>query len=113
MAESRKIALVAGSILLAAALVLGGQFLIRERSKKQISVIVPDLSAEAKNGKIAFETRILIARIDPASGQLSLDEGFRDKGASAPGVSFDRPSWPHGATGKAIPHGAVFSRPSN
>ena len=64
-------------------------------------------------GKIAFETRILIARVDPASGQLSLDEGFRDKGASAPGVSFDRPSWPHGATGKAIPHGAVFSRPSN
>ena len=56
MAESRKIALVAGSILLAAALVLGGQFLIRERSKKQISVIVPELSAEAKNGKIAFET---------------------------------------------------------
>ncbi|MEO6581280.1 MAG: hypothetical protein ABIN68_00535 [Sphingomicrobium sp.] len=64
-------------------------------------------------GKIAFETRILIARIDPASGRLSLDESFRDKGSSTPGVSFDRASWPHGATGKAMPHGAVFSRPSN
>lgn len=64
-------------------------------------------------GKIAFETRILIARIDPANGQLSLDESFREKGFATPGVSFDRANWPHGATGKAIPHGAVFSRPSN
>ncbi|MEO7634538.1 MAG: hypothetical protein ABIS38_02685 [Sphingomicrobium sp.] len=62
-------------------------------------------------GKIAFETRVLMARIDPANGQLSLDQSFRDKGAADPGVSFDRASWPHGATGKAIPHGAVFSRP--
>lgn len=64
-------------------------------------------------GKIAFETRVLMARLDPASGRLSLDEGFRDKGTSTPGVSFDRATWPHGATGKAIPHGAVFSRASN
>ncbi len=64
-------------------------------------------------GKLAFETRVLIARINPANGRLSLDEGFRDKGSATPGVSFDRANWPHGATGKAIPHGAVFSRPSN
>jgi hypothetical protein len=64
-------------------------------------------------GKLAFQSRILIARIDPASGQLSLDSGFRDKGAKTPGVSFDRARWPHGATGKAVPHGAVFSLPSN
>jgi hypothetical protein len=25
-------------------------------------------------------------------------------------VSFDRPSWPHGASGPAAPHGVVFSR---
>ena len=61
-------------------------------------------------GKIAFETRVLLARIDPATGRLSLDESFRDKGSATPGVSFDRASWPHGATGKAVPHGAVFSR---
>ena len=62
-------------------------------------------------GKNAFETRVLMARIDPATGQLSLDATFRDKGSSTPGVSFDRASWPHGPTGKAMPHGAVFSRP--
>ena len=57
MTESRKIALVAGSILLAAAaLMVGGQFLIRERSKSQVKVIVPELSAEARKGKVAFET---------------------------------------------------------
>lgn len=64
-------------------------------------------------GKLAFETRVLMARIDPSGGQLSLDETFRDKGSATPGVSFDRASWPHGLTGKALPHGAVFSRPSN
>lgn len=64
-------------------------------------------------GKLAHEDRILIARIDRQSGALSLDLTFRDKGASGPGVSFDRASWPHGPTGTARPHGAVFSRPSN
>ena len=68
MADYRKISLVAGSILLAAALVLGGQFLIRERSKKQISVIVPVLSAEAKIGKVAFETHCVQCHGANASG---------------------------------------------
>ena len=68
MKEFRKLALVAGSILLAAALVLGGQFLIRERSKKQMRVIVPELSAEAKNGKIAFETHCVACHGSNASG---------------------------------------------
>jgi len=62
-------------------------------------------------GKEALETRVLIARIDPKSGKLKLDEKFRDKGAQEPGVSFDRRSWPHGETGRALPHGAVFSLP--
>ena len=62
-------------------------------------------------GKLAHETRLLMVAIDPASGQLSLDKRFRDKGAATPGVSFDRANWPHGASGKALPHGAVFSRP--
>lgn len=68
MADYRKISLVAGSILLAAALVLGGQFFIRERSKKQVSVIVPELSAEAKTGKVAFETHCVQCHGTNASG---------------------------------------------
>lgn len=62
-------------------------------------------------GKGPLETRVLLARIDPATGALTLDGRFRDKGAAEPGVSFDRLAWPHGTTGKARPHGAVFSRP--
>ena len=61
-------------------------------------------------GDKAMKTRLLMATIDPKSGKLALDVTFRPKGAALPGVDFDRPAWPHGDSGKAIPHGAVFSR---
>jgi len=54
--------------------------------------------------------RLFIIDFDPASGALTLDERFRDAGAARPGVSFTQKTWPHGFTGKAIPHGTVFSR---
>jgi hypothetical protein len=54
--------------------------------------------------------RLFIIGFDPASGALTLDERFRDAGATRPGVSFSQKTWPHGFTGKAIPHGTVFSR---
>jgi hypothetical protein len=54
------------------------------------------------------EERIYVARIDPETGALSLDEDFRDPGSDRPGVSFERPEWPHGRTGAARPHGTVF-----
>jgi hypothetical protein len=60
------------------------------------------------NGEL--ESHLLMARIDRATGRLKLDEEFRPAGATVPGVSFDRRVWPHGEAGKAIPHGAVFSR---
>jgi hypothetical protein len=56
---------------------------------------------------------VLLARIDRSTGKLTLDESFRDKGGAEAGVSFDRTSWPHGDTGRAIPHGAVFSLPAS
>jgi hypothetical protein len=52
---------------------------------------------------------VLIVNIDPATGALSIDEKFRDAGSAHPGIRFDRAEWPHGATGKALPHGTVFS----
>jgi hypothetical protein len=55
--------------------------------------------------------RVLIARFDPASGQLTLDERFREEGAGEPGFRMDDETWPHGGQAKGIPHGAVFSRP--
>jgi hypothetical protein len=53
-------------------------------------------------GHKALEKKVLMATIDPRSGKLSLDRDFS--------VNFDRQSWPHGNSGPAIPHGAVFSR---
>jgi len=61
-------------------------------------------------GGKALEKRVLLARIDPETGALSLDHSFRPKGATRPGVSFDRRTWPHGEGGHAVPHGAVFSK---
>jgi hypothetical protein len=52
---------------------------------------------------------VMLLEFDPATGRLSIDERFRDAGADRPGVRFDRSDWPHGATGRAMPHGAVFS----
>ena len=54
------------------------------------------------------ERRIWMLDFDAATGQLTLDERFRDVGSEQPGVNFDRIEWPHGPTGSAIPHGSVF-----
>ena len=59
----------------------------------------------------AMKHRVLIARFDSATGRLSLDERFRDPGASVPGFRMDDKTWPHGGSAKGIPHGSVFGRP--
>jgi hypothetical protein len=51
---------------------------------------------------------VLIANIDMATGKLTLDGKFKMKGADHPGIDFDRSRWPHGETGKAFVHGALF-----
>jgi hypothetical protein len=56
-------------------------------------------------------TWVLLADFDPATGAVRLDTTFKDRGAARAGVFFGRAQWPHGATGAAIPHGAVFARP--
>ena len=48
----------------------------------------------------ALESKMLFATID-GSGRLALEP--RE-------IDFDRAAWPHGETGPAIPHGAVFAR---
>jgi len=52
--------------------------------------------------------RLYVLRLDPASGRLTIDDRFRDGDGKA-GLTMTR-SWPHGWTGEAKPHGAVFSR---
>ncbi|HEX5385735.1 MAG TPA: hypothetical protein VFW66_03430 [Gemmatimonadales bacterium] len=53
--------------------------------------------------------RVLLARFDSTRGTISWDSTFRDPDTKRLGVDFDRAAWPHGATGAAMPHGAVFS----
>ncbi|HEY9505256.1 MAG TPA: hypothetical protein VIQ27_04750 [Gemmatimonadales bacterium] len=56
--------------------------------------------------------RVVIARFDSATGRLSIDERFREPGASTPGFRMDDKTWPHGGSAKGIPHGSVFGRPA-
>ena len=58
----------------------------------------------------ALRNRVLIARLDPATGQLALDERFREEGAAEPGFRMTGKSWPHGGGADGVPHGAVFGR---
>jgi hypothetical protein len=54
---------------------------------------------------------VLLADLDRATGALELDTTFKAPGAAQVGVYFGRDQWPHGPTGPAVPHGAVFARP--
>lgn len=58
----------------------------------------------AENGG---ENRMLMALIDPTTGALRWDESFRSADGAL-GVSFARERWPHGATGEAFGHAALF-----
>lgn len=51
---------------------------------------------------------VLIVNIDRETGKLTLDETFKEKGATQPGLDFNRQTWPHGNTGSAWVHGALF-----
>jgi hypothetical protein len=62
-------------------------------------------------GYEAMKTRVLLARFDESNGRLTLDERFRAAGSAEPGIRMEGVAWPHGGSGAAVPHGAVFSRP--
>jgi hypothetical protein len=55
--------------------------------------------------------RVRIARLDPATGGLQLDDAFRDERTQEIGVDFNRGRWPHGDTGPARPRGLLFVAP--
>jgi hypothetical protein len=73
--------------------------------------ISPDQRRIVITGYAALQHRALIAPFDPVTGQLAMDERFREEGASEPGFRMDNKTWPHGGNAKGIPHGAVFSVP--
>lgn len=59
------------------------------------------------SGPAAVNT-VLMLDFDRQTGTLSLDEGFGSPTFPRAGVSFYRDSWPHGDTGSAKPHAALF-----
>jgi hypothetical protein len=53
--------------------------------------------------------RLYLLKLDPATGALSLDDDFRGTDGKT-GFTFADRKWPHGWSGAAMAHGAVFSR---
>ena len=51
---------------------------------------------------------VLVVNIDMATGKMTVDPNFKTKDADHPGIDFDRAKWPHGLSGKAVVHGALF-----
>jgi hypothetical protein len=73
--------------------------------------ISPDQRRVVVTGYAALQHRALLAAFDPSTGRLTMDERFREEGASEPGFRMDNKAWPHGGNARGIPHGAVFSVP--
>jgi len=69
----------------------------------------PDGQRIVVTGYRGTRHRVLIVDLDPQSGRMEVDRSFGSPEDAEPGISFDRPEWPHGSTGPADPHGAVFS----
>ena len=69
----------------------------------------PDGNRIVMTGGGTLRGGVVLLKIDPASGKLSLVESFRSVGHPF-GLSFDREEWPHGKTGPAYGHGAVFRK---
>ena len=55
------------------------------------------------------EARLYLLKFNPATGILSMDDGFHDTDGR-PGFDFADRDWPHGWKGSGLPHGVVFSR---
>jgi hypothetical protein len=58
----------------------------------------------AENGG---ESRMLMANVDSATGRVTWDQSLRAADGSL-GISFVRTRWPHGDTGEAFGHAALF-----
>ena len=71
--------------------------------------IEPDGNRIVMTGGGTLSGGVVLMKIDPSSGTLSLVESFRSTGHPF-GLSFDRDEWPHGRTGPAYGHGAVFRK---
>jgi hypothetical protein len=51
---------------------------------------------------------VYLIDMDPETGKLRLAGDLPATGSGIPGIQFDRDEWPHGKSGPAFAHGAVF-----
>lgn len=54
---------------------------------------------------------VYLIDMDAETGKLQLARDLPATGSGIPGIRFDRDEWPHGKTGPAFAHGAVFRSP--
>jgi hypothetical protein len=70
------------------------------------------VAADRSRGRLVVtgnnKSWVLIVNVNGVTGKLTLDESFKDKGKDHPGIDFNRTRWPHGETGPAFVHGALF-----
>lgn len=62
------------------------------------------------SGGYSTGNRLFLIDFDPATGELAIDERFRDANGTRAGIDLTTQAWPHGFRGRAAPHGTVFSR---
>ena len=70
------------------------------------------LAADRKGDRLVItgdmERWVLVARLDPQKGTLTLDKSFHAPGATVPGIFFDGHQKQNGKVGSALVHGALF-----
>jgi hypothetical protein len=104
-----------------------GSLVVLEVSRPEKPVIVDELNfgVDARPHWLALEPggkrivmtgggtlagSVYLIDVDPATGKLQLARDLPATASGIPGIRFDGDAWPHGKTGPAFAHGAVFSR---
>ena len=70
-------------------------------------VLEPEGNRIVLTGYGAMENQVMMLQANFETGEISIDRRFGENGVA----NFSGPSWPHGETGAAVPHGSVFSNP--
>ena len=72
------------------------------------------VAADRNSGRLVVtgnnRSWVLIVNFDMVTAKMTVDTKFKAKDADHPGIDFDRANWPHGASGKAVVHGALSAR---
>ena len=68
MKRFRQFTIIFASVLLVFGLIAGGYYLIQNRAKGTTAIVVPQLSAQAQKGEIAFRNHCMACHGDNAAG---------------------------------------------